>query len=152
MCEFNSTGDTLKHSLRVGELMVQAINELSQRSVAHDLSKTQPPEVEYFDKYTPRLRELEYGTDEYRECLKDMKPALDHHYTHNAHHPEHYENGIVDMTLMDLIEMLADWKAAGERTSKGDLQKSLIIQQERFRIDEQLYWILENTARRLGWL
>jgi hypothetical protein len=149
---YDSTGDTLRHSLRVGELMVQAINELSQRSVAHDLSKTQPPEVGYFNEYTPRLREMEYGSDEYRQCLADMKPALDHHYANNRHHPERFENGVNDMTLVDLIEMLADWKAAGERNKNGSLEKSLVIQKDRFGLSDQLLGVLENTARHFDWL
>ena len=48
-----------------------------------------------------------------------FKPAIDHHYANNRHHPEHWPNGINDMTLMDLIEMLADWKAATARNKNG---------------------------------
>ena len=32
---------------------------------------------------------LTYGSDEYKACLTEMKPALDHHYAANRHHPEH---------------------------------------------------------------
>lgn len=42
---YDSTADTLKHSLRVGTLMGQPIAELVQRSTRHDLSKTEPPEL-----------------------------------------------------------------------------------------------------------
>lgn len=152
MCEYDSTGDTLKHSLRVGALMAEAIKELTDRSVVHDLSKTEPPELEIFNEFTPKLRELEYDTNDYRACLRQMKPALDHHYAHNRHHPEFFDDGINGMTLVDLIEMLADWKAAGERTANGSLAKSLPIQRNRFKIDDQLFAILENTARHFGWL
>lgn len=56
------------------------------------------------------------------------------------------------MTLVDLIEMLADWKAATERHEDGDLARSLVIQQERFGISDQLARILENTAVHFEWL
>jgi len=44
-----------------------------------------------------------------------MKPALEHHYALYRHHPEHFQNGIDDMNLIDLVEMFADWKASSER-------------------------------------
>ncbi|TDB85426.1 hypothetical protein E1091_16885 [Micromonospora fluostatini] len=132
--------------------MVEAILELSGRSVRHDLSKTREPELAVFNQYTPRLRTLTYGSEEYRRCLAKMKPALDHHYAHNRHHPEHFADGISGMTLVDLIEMLADWKAAGERVADGSLVRSLKVQRERFAIDDQLLQILTNTARHFGWL
>lgn len=56
------------------------------------------------------------------------------------------------MTLLDLIEMLADWKAAGERHANGSMEKSLEHNQVRFGITEQLSQILKNTARELGWI
>jgi len=81
-----------------------------------------------------------------------MQVALDHHYANNRHHPEYFDNGVNGMTLVDLIEMLADWKAAGERHADGSLDRSLIIQKERFDISDQLNDILTNTAREIGWL
>lgn len=152
MTDYDSRADTLKHSQRVGEYMMQMIKEALDRSTCHDRSKTEPPEVEAFDCYTPKLKDLTYGSDEYRSCLREMKPALEHHYAVNRHHPEHFENGIDDMTLVDLIEMTADWKAATERSTTGDLAKSLDIQKERFSISDQLMRVLWNTARHFRWL
>jgi Family of unknown function (DUF5662) len=57
-----------------------------------------------------------------------MKPALGHHYAANRHYLEHFANGVNDVTLVDLVEMLADWKAATERSDTGDLRKSLEIE------------------------
>lgn len=150
---YDSRPDTFRHSLRVGELMAQTIAELADRSVKHDLSKTEPPEVEVFDEYTPKLKHSTYGSDEYQSFLAGMGEGLAHHYAHNRHHPEHFgENGINGMTLVDLIEMLADWKAATERHDNGSLFRSLTIQAERFGISDQLGQILANTARHFGWL
>lgn len=152
MSNYDSTADTLKHSQRVGELMVQAITELSERSVCHDRSKTKEPELEVFNEYTPKLKHSTYGSGEYKSFLEGMKEGLDHHYANNRHHPEHFENGINDMTLVDLLEMLADWKAATERHDDGSLVKSLEIQKERFGISDQLLKVLENTAKHFNWL
>lgn len=149
---YDSTADTLHHSLRVAQLMTQPIHELTTRSTQHDLSKTQPPEKDTFDRATQRLTGLTYGSTEYQDALADMKEALDHHYAHNRHHPEHFTDGIDGMTLTDLTEMLADWKAATERHHDGNLNRSLEIQKERFGISDQLARILRNTADHYGWV
>lgn len=149
---YDSTGDTLKHSLRVGALMGEPIKELVDRSVRHDLSKTEDPELAVFNEFTPKLQTTTYGSDEYKGHLAAMRPALKHHYAVNAHHPEHHERGVNGMTLMDLVEMLADWKAATERHADGDLGRSLEIQRERFGITDQLLQVLRNTAVHFGWL
>lgn len=149
---YDSTGDTLKHSLRVGALLVGAITELMHRAVQHDLSKTEEPELTTFNTFTPRLRESEYGSAEYNRNLVAMGEGLSHHYRVNRHHPEHFSDGINGMTLVDLMEMLADWKAATERTTTGDLETSLALQRNRFSIDSQLDRILRNTAEHFGWL
>ncbi|MER7361912.1 DUF5662 family protein [Nonomuraea wenchangensis] len=150
---YDSTADTLKHSLRVGALMGQAINELVDRSVRHDLSKTQPPELEIFNEFTPKLKHSTYGSDEYKGFLAAMGEALQHHYAENRHHPEHFgDRGVNGMTLVDLIEMLADWRAATERHADGDLAKSLEIQRERFGLSDQLVEVLRNTAEHFGWI
>lgn len=151
--QYDSTADTLKHSLRVGALMRQPIKELVDRSVRHDLSKTEPPEVDIFNEFTPKLKGSTYGSDDYKGFLVSMGEALKHHYAHNRHHPEHFgAKGVNGMTLVDLIEMLADWKAATERHADGDLTKSLEIQQERFDLSDQLVEILRNTAEHFGWI
>ena len=149
---YDSTADTLKHSLRVGELMGQPVKELVDRSVRHDRSKTEDPELAVFNEFTPKLKTSTYGSEEYSGYLASMRVGLDHHYAHNRHHPEHFAEGIDGMTLVDLIEMLADWRAATERHADGSLVKSLSIQKARFGISDQLERILWNTARHFRWL
>lgn len=149
---YDSTADTLKHSQRVGELMAQAITELVDRAMRHDRSKTEDPELAVFNEFTPNLRDSTYGSDEYKGFLEAMGDGLAHHYAHNRHHPEHFENGVDDMTLVDVLEMLADWKAATERHADGDLARSLTIQAERFGIGPGVMALLWNTANHFGWL
>jgi hypothetical protein len=152
MSEYDSTAETLRHSLRVGELMGQVIRELVERSVRHDISKTQDPELAVFNEFTPKLKTSTYGSEEYKGFLEAMGDGLAHHYASNRHHPEHFPHGVNDMTLADLIEMLADWKAAGERHADGSLGRSLQIQRERFGLSDQLFRILWNTGEANGWL
>jgi hypothetical protein len=79
-----------------------------------------------------------------------MKPALDHHYDLNHHHPEHFLRGIRGMNLIDIIEMLCDWKAATMRHADGNIYKSIEINQERFNYSYELKEILINTSRYLN--
>lgn len=126
--------------------------KLHLRGQDHDRTKLEAPEKEAFDNLSLNLKDHEYGSDEYKTVIREtLGPALKHHYENNTHHPEHFENGIAGMSLLDLIEMLVDWKAASERMSEGDIYKSIELNIERFEIDDQLAQILRNTAREMGW-
>jgi len=57
---------TLRHIETVRNYMNAIICELMKRQEQHDQSKLQSPEVECFDKYTPLLRGITYGSDEYK--------------------------------------------------------------------------------------
>lgn len=148
---YDSTQDTLEHIAKVEGYLSLCADMLRIRAAQHDDSKLESPEKEIFDAVTPRLKELTYGSYEYKVALDEMGDALKHHYKANSHHPEHYRNGINGMTLLDLIEMLADWKAATQRHADGNLGKSLEINRVRFGISDQLCQILINTAREMGW-
>lgn len=139
--------ETQKHIEKVRKYIRFLTDKLTTRGVNHDASKLQSPEIELFTEFTPKLAELEYNSEEYKECLRQLKPALEHHYATYRHHPEHFENGINDMNLIDLCEMIADWKAASERHNTGNLIKSIEINAKRFNIDAQLKQVLLNTAK-----
>mgnify|MGYP000881825687 CR=1 FL=1 len=145
---YDSRNDTLNHRGMVSDIIHILIAALIARASTHDESKLHYPEKELFDIYTPKLKELTYGSAEYQESLNALKPALDHHYANNSHHPEYYKNGIEGMDLVDLCEMLCDWKAASMRHADGDIYKSLVINKQRFNISDELYSILKNTVTR----
>lgn len=148
---YDSTQDTQDHIEKVQWRLRQIRTELYLRGEIHDLSKLQPPEKEIFDTAGLKLKDLTYGSDEYKAALAEMGPALQHHYEANSHHPEHFENGIDGMTLIDLIEMFCDWKAASERHADGDFAKSLEISRVRFEVSDQLASIFENTRQEMKW-
>lgn len=153
MSEYDSNLETQAHMSRVGMAINEVIFDLHQRALIHDLSKLESPEKEAFDKVTPLLKSLEYGSKEYRATLREFKPALDHHYAHNDHHPEHYPgDGVLGMSLMAILEMLADWKAAGERHEPPTgINRSIALNSVRFKMPPYLTQIFYNTARELGW-
>lgn len=147
---YDSKADTLEHIKRVQDLLTMAAIELVTRGVLHDASKLESPEKELFDLYSPLLKDLKFGSDEYIDSLDKLKVALDHHYEHNSHHPQHYKNGINDMTLFDIIEMFIDWQAASERTKNGNIIDSIELNEKRFNINPQLTGIFKNTVKFLN--
>jgi hypothetical protein len=150
---YDSTIDTTLHINRVHLLLGQCAVILLERGARHDASKLGEPEKAIFDAVGNQLAVITYGGEEYKHSLADLKTALDHHYTHNPHHPEHYSNGVDGMSLFDLTEMLMDWKAAGERHPGGmNIVRSVEISSERFAMGEQLKKILMNTVREIGWI
>jgi hypothetical protein len=86
------------------------------------------------------------------KALDSMKPALDLHYSRNEHHPNHFENGISGMTLLDILEMLVDWNSASSAYGDTSFEESMKINKDRFNIDNQLYSILIATAKELGYI
>ena len=145
---YDSSKDTVKHINVVRKYLNAIINSINHKWQYHDFTKLFEPEKSIFDKVTPKLKELTYGSEEYNNQLKEMQVALDHHYKNNSHHPEHYENGIRDMDLVDIVEMICDWKAASERHEDGDIIKSIEINQKRFNYSDDLKQILINTVKR----
>lgn len=164
---YDSREDTLTHIDRVRYHLYLVRRNLERREQWHDRSKLIDPEKAVFDVVTPKLRGLTYGSDEYKASLAEMGEALNHHYRYNSHHPEHYamtcdgvpnpdelQQGaaIARMSLLDIIEMLCDWKAATERHADGDFHKSLLHNKTRFGIGEQLFSVLVETSHELGFI
>jgi len=142
--KYDCTKDVTEHINRVRGWMRSFYLNLEARAENHDASKLKEPEKSMFDHWTPKLKEFEFGSDEYKIALAGMGEGLKHHYENNRHHPEHYENGVNGMTLNDVIEMVADWMAAAE--AKSDFV-NLEYLATRFGLSEQLVDIIANTLR-----
>ena len=177
---YDSKKDTETHILTVLRYIAVVCSALVGRATDHDASKLAEPEKSIFDEFTPKLKTSTYGSEEYKSFLTEMGTALKHHYENNRHHPEHFiyyecngcfkrfdkepkvcdicgysqftnRSDISQMTLVDIIEMLCDWKAATERHADGDILKSLDVNKKRFEISDQLVSIMRNTVKDLGW-
>lgn len=143
---YDSAPETNKHRDFVRMLMYEIAKDIMDRADHHDDSKLLPPEKELFDEYTPKLKGCTYGSPEYHQFLSGLRTALEHHYSENRHHPEHFVNGVNGMNLVDMVEMICDWFAATLRHDDGDINKSLQINKDRFKMDEQTVSILKNTV------
>jgi hypothetical protein len=140
---------TAKHAENVLRFIKILVQELMKRGVEHDYSKMCDPELPAFTVHTPKLASCTYGSEQYKKFLEELKPALEHHYAKNRHHPEHFPDGINGMNLIDLVEMFCDWKSSSMRHNDGNLLKSIDINAKRFGMSDQLASIFRNTAELL---
>lgn len=138
--------ETMLHKGLVLNYIEQIIDQLTIRQDEHDNSKLESPEVEIFAEYGPKLKDSTYGSDAYNTFLKEMRVALGHHYANNRHHPEHFNEGVKGMTLVDLVEMFCDWYAASQRHDDGDIHRSIDYNKNRFNMSDDLTQILMNTV------
>ena len=143
---YDCTDDTRKHIFQVQQLVKSCTTVIIEQAYTHDHSKLVEPEKSLFDIYTPKLKEMQFGSEEYKQCLKELDVALRNHYALNRHHPEHFEDGIQGMNLFDLIEMLCDWCASCSRMEDGNIYNSIEFCQQRFGYSNELKAILKNTV------
>jgi len=144
--------DYIQHIQWLMEAMAAVQHQLMIRMLTHDRSKISPGELDAYAEIVPGFKKFEYGTPEHKAHGDRLGPAWEHHTEHNRHHVEHFPNGLNGMTLIDLIEMVCDWRAASMRSGSFDYGKSLRVFQERNQVDPQVIDILRNTCIALEYI
>ena len=144
---YDSRADTLAHIHRVRDNIDAFVAGMLARGSVHDASKLEEAEKSAFDRVIPLLAGLAYGSPEYEAIVARHRPALEHHYRRNSHHPEHYgAAGVAGMDLFDLVEMVCDWMAAAEREPGHGVKLAYNV--ALFRIEPQLASVIANTLAR----
>jgi len=138
--------DTLSHIHHVQQLLSSFAEQLYRRGQAHDLSKLSDPEKSIFHQNTVAFRRHRLGTQAYdRHGKEQVREALRHHYANNSHHPQHYNNGVKGMCLLDIVEMFHDCVAASKDHGETDPYHWVAANQERFGFSDELASIFRNT-------
>ena len=81
-----------------------------------------------------------------KELMKDTnrelsileKEAIQLHWKNNSHHPEHFES-VLDMTTLDVMEMVCDWHARSVQWGTNLLEYAQNSQKNRFHFPEWMY-------------
>jgi hypothetical protein len=145
--KYSSIPDTMAHKRNIENVLGVLIEELKIRMDTHDNSKLVEPELSCYDKYIPMLQKTKYGTSEYFKVKKAMEEeGLKHHFAENRHHPEHWNNDISRMTLVDLVEMFADHYAASLKSDTGFISGET-TNAERYKYPDTLLKIFLNTYK-----
>jgi Family of unknown function (DUF5662) len=144
---YDSRADSLAHIHRVRDHIDIFVAEMLARGRVHDASKLDEPEKSTFDQVIPLLEGVAYGSPDYEAIVERARPALEHHYRRNSHHPEHYgPAGVAGMDLFDLVEMVCDWMAAAERNPDDGVNLGYNVRL--FGIEPQLASVIANTLAR----
>ncbi|MFW6271771.1 MAG: DUF5662 family protein [Desulfosalsimonas sp.] len=144
--------DIIQHISEVRENIEAFAGALRNRGISHDRSKLNACEFDAFVSTNEDFKKADYGSPEYQKCVEAIKPAVDHHYANNRHHTGYHQNGINDMTLVDIVEMVCDWKAAARRSPNKSFADTLTYAFKKYGINDQLQQILINTFQALGWI
>lgn len=137
------------HRFRVFQYMNAIAQEVMQRGNNHDSTKLHSPELEIYARNVDEFDKHPFNSEGYNKAKAVIKEATDHHFKHNRHHPEHFPDGIEGMNLVDLLEMVCDWKSAtlNHPEQPGDMYNSLKVAVDRYNISPQLALVLYNTMR-----
>lgn len=135
------------HISRVRRHIDTFIQLLIRRAENHDKSKLEEPELSWWKEMDKEPR-YPYGSEEYKQKIKRWNKVFKHHYQYNRHHPEHYEYGISEMTLIDIVEMMCDWLGYKDTTSVTEALKVCDEQMARYDISEELRQVIFNTLLR----
>ncbi len=139
--------DTTRHKILVYWYIVKVCIALLERAISHDLSKYRIEEAVSFRNWTQAMKGLTYGSDEYKKVSASFAKDNWIHYSVNRHHPQYWPNGIKDMSPIDLIEMLCDWKAKTATKHGISIIDSIEINSTTFNYDENMRNGLTRDAR-----
>ena len=133
------------HISRVRRHINTFIQLLIRRAENHDKSKLE--ELSWWKEMDKEPR-YPYGSEEYKQKIKRWNKVFKHHYQYNRHHPEYYEYGVSEMTLIDIVEMMCDWLGYKDTTTVTEALKVCDEQMARYDISEELRQIIFNTLLR----
>lgn len=125
----------LKHKSYVMFFLFKIMWALFKRGLKHDLSKFSREEFEYVYILSTKGVGVKFGSKEYYDLVDCVLPAKEAHARRNQHHAEYYGNCIDKMSVLDKIEMMADWLAASRR-SGSKIMNSLEINTAKYKISK----------------
>ena len=135
------------HISRVRKHMNTFVQLLLKRAINHDKSKLEEPELSWWKEMDKEPR-YPYGSEEHKQKIKRWDKVFKHHYKYNRHHPEHYEYGVSEMTLVDIVEMMCDWLGYKDTIAISEALKVCDEQMKRYDIPDDIRQIIFNTLLR----
>lgn len=136
-----------EHVHNVEKKLLKLIQILTKRAGEHDKSKLTPPECYGWDLMDKEPK-YPYGSPEYFEKMQRYNYVFKHHYSVNSHHPEHYPQGVLDMDLIDMCEMLCDWLSYKDSFTRKEGIEVIIKQCQRFNVPPEIELMLIHTFER----
>ena len=136
-----------KNKAHIAEFQ-QAIDTITEklktRAKTHDASKLKEPELTQYTEAEEKLEKFKPGSPEYLKIRDKYDIILSKHFTKNPHHPEHFKNGFNDMSILDLLDVLTDWRLD---CGDGDWNKFVDDRRDYYRMDDQVVRIFKNSKK-----
>lgn len=109
---------------------------LMERADIHDLSKiTCDDELRALSMIINDKSNLKDAKIKLTDIKKD---SIRLHHKHNSHHPEYYKT-CIDMSKLDIMEMVCDWYARSLQMGTNFLEYVRINQENRFKFPEWMF-------------
>ena len=151
----NYRKSTHMHKVHVDSLMRDVASEIRRRGKSHDTSKFSGIEASlgemYYEDYN-KINVLNPKETDVNTYEKKMAAAHIEHFKRNDHHIEHFENGLSDMNLIQLTELVCDILAhmMEKGYSKHDcVDKIGSILKSRYDAPDELVSIVAHTVEYL---
>lgn len=140
--EFNER--VFHHQDAVMATMSRLGSQVLCRGTCHDHSKLHEEEYQGFVDLFAADSDMDVRSKEYQDIVTDAKTScIQAHYKNNRHHPEHHAN-IEDMTLLDLIEMVCDWKAtSSSKRHKRSFEENLTHLKKQKGLTERQCYVID---------
>ena len=119
---------------RVSEIMGKVSRDILHRSMTHDLELMKDPIHDKLVRVFPKYKNGEALTNEESNVIYDMSKTSDYQ-------PVYHEHTFTDMTLIQYIEWLADFKAQCALDGKDPMHEIVRIDA----IPRQIRHVLINT-------
>ena len=133
-----------RHIMTVQSRMRAIARRILNRADSHDLSKFAPDELGGMIEIDAIAEESGLNSPQYMEAIKG--PAIGLHRSRHSHHPEFHSDGIKDMSLLDLIEMVCDWKAANQVRGHPEGRQSVNMMIRRLELKDEYRFVVLLVA------
>lgn len=137
----------LRHIMTVQGLLRRVARQLLNRADDHDLSKLGPDELGGMIEIDGIADRYGLNSPEYMVAL--LGKAIKLHQSRHTHHPEYHPNGVEDMSIFDLIEMVCDWKTANKLRGHPEWEKSVDMLVKRLSLSPEYVLLINLIAREL---
>lgn len=136
-----------RHIMTVQSLVRRLAYQLMLRADTHDLSKFAPDEFGGMIEIDRIADEQGLNSPAYMEALSGG--AIQLHQSRHPHHPEYHSRGIEDMSLLDIVEMVCDWKAANQLRGHPAWGESVQMMADRLNLSSEYLFLINLIAKEL---
>lgn len=126
-------------------------NYLDFQQENHDLDKVNNKEIyEIYKQHFPKLKELEYGSEEYHAYEREhFKPAHKLH-ANNRHHYYSPLNNLTDIDIFDLLESIIDIRQSQNQYSQFNVESVMASIRKKGILNLDIESLVYHTLIKLG--